>query len=160
MSKKLNLFVVLFVLLLVNSGVLAFELAPDFKLDTINKETITLSSFRGNKPVLLMFWTTWCPFCVDQLILLETKYSELSKSGLEILAINSGESAYKVERFLKGRKLPYPVLLDTRSFIATSFDLIGVPTYVFIDKDGYIIYRGNRFPKKESEKLLSAERKE
>lgn len=154
MKRGLNLFIVSCAFLLVNSAVFASELALDFKLDTINKETITLSSYRGNNLGLLIFWTTWCPFCVDQLRLLETKYPELSKAGLEILAINAGESANKVVKFFKGHNLPYPVLLDTRSFVATSFDVIGVPTYVLIDKNGYIVYKGNHFPKREYEELL------
>lgn len=154
------LFIVSFILCLVNFTVSASELAPDFKLNTLDNQTVVLSSFRGHKPVLLMFWTTWCPFCVDQLVVLETKYSELSKSGLEILAINAGESIYKVGRFLKNRNLPYQMLLDTETSVAAFFNIIGVPTYVLIDKDGYVVFKGNRFPEKEPEELLSAERKE
>lgn len=130
-------------------------LAPDFELVNLKKNTVALSSYRRlQQPVLLIFWTTWCPYCRDQLMEINDKYAQLTKDNLGLLAINVGESIAKVEKFVSLRNFSYEFLLDQNTDVARSFDIMGVPTYVLIDKDGYILSVDNSFPKKEIEGLV------
>jgi len=131
------------------------QIAPDFRLESIMRNQVTLSSFKGEKQVLLLFWTTWCPYCREQLMWLNDKYSQFSKQGLEILTINVGESLGRVERFVNLRKLTYPVLLDETSYVASLFEIMGVPTYVLVDKEGCIVFSENTLPEKKLESYLS-----
>lgn len=82
------------------------------------------------------------------------KYAQLTNSKIGLLAINVGESAAKVEKFVSLRNFSYEFLLDQDTNVARSFDIMGVPTYVLIDKDGYISSVDNSFPKKEIEGLV------
>jgi len=127
------------------------EAAPEFSLADLNNNIVSLSSYKGKQGVLLFFWTTWCPFCREQLKVINNKYSRLSQKGLVVLGINSGEPAARVARFLKNYSLAYPVLLDDYSEVAIKYRLIGVPTYVLIDKQGNIIYQDNYFPTDEAQ---------
>lgn len=129
--------------------------APDFKLQDIHGDRITLSSYKDKQSVILFFWTTWCPYCREALRLLNDMYAELVKDGLEVLAINIGEPSYKVDNFVKSYQLNYRVLLDKYTTVAYAYDLLGVPTYVFIDKNGYIYFKGNSFPKERYKDLIS-----
>jgi peroxiredoxin len=82
-------------------------------------------------------------------------YMKLTSGGVEILAINVGESANKAGKFAKAHKLGYKVLLDRDSRVANSYDVIGVPTYILVNKEGEIAFTGNSYPHKEIDKLIS-----
>jgi len=123
----------------------AAQLVPDFRLHSLRSDAVSLGSFKGKKAVLLMFWTTWCPYCRGQLISLNDQYKQFSEKGMQVLAINVGEPAEKVEKFVKLRNLSLPLLLDNDSAVANYFELMGVPTYVFIDINGYVVTRDNYF---------------
>ena len=130
--------------------------APDFELNSLDGQTISLSDFRG-KPVLLNFWASWCGPCVFEMPFLQEIYDEWSGKGLILLAVNIGESSSKVKEFLQKHNLSLPVLLDTKKVAAQKYNIAGIPTTFFIDKDGIIreIFLG-AFPNKEIiEKKLS-----
>ena len=159
MKSYLKIFVVLFILLSLFSNFTfakAAQLAPDFKLVDLKKNIIILSSYRRlQQPVLLIFWTTWCPYCRDQLIEVNNKYGQLKKDNLKVLAINVGEPIGKIEKFVSFRNFSYEFLLDQDTNVARSFNIMGVPTYVLINKDGYILTVSNSFPEKEIEELFN-----
>jgi len=130
------------------------EPAPDFSLQDLNKKTFTLSDYKGKQPVILFFWTTGCPYCRDELKMLNDTHLKMAKDGFEVLAVDIGEASFRVENFAERRLLTFRILLDQTGDVATAYGLFGVPTYVLIDKDGNIVYKGNGFPIKEYNKLL------
>ena len=122
-------------------------LAPEFKLRDLYYDEISLSSFREDKqPVLLFFWTTWCPFCQRELNVLKDMYGTLAKDGVEVLAIDVGEMPDKVDALVKSYNLSFRVLLDKDSGVANSYGVMGVPTYVLVNQDGFIAFQDNDFP--------------
>lgn len=131
------------------------EQASDFNLPDLEQNAYLLSRNQDKNNVLLVFWTTWCPFCSEELQRLNKVYQNLSKEGLEVVAVNVGERQNKVAAFVKRYNLSYKVLLDTSASVSKSFSVIGVPTYVLIDKKGRIVFTDNYFPEKEYKKLIS-----
>jgi cytochrome c biogenesis protein CcmG/thiol:disulfide interchange protein DsbE len=111
--------------------------APDFQLQSLDGQSITLSSLRGN-PVLINFWATWCGPCASEVSYLQEIDDEWSDKGLVVLAINWGESAAQVEQFLQAHNLSFQVLLDTNKAAAEKYGIRAFPTTFFIDKDGII----------------------
>ena len=73
--------------------------------------------------------------------------------NIELLAINIGESANRVRKFTQSFNLSFPVLLDQSSFVSDRYDILGVPTYVIINKAGKIVFIGNRFAKEKLKEL-------
>ena len=120
--------------------------APDFTLIDVHDDTITLSSYKGKQPVILFFWTTWCPFCQKELRVLNDRYGGLVREGFEVLAIDVGEDPDKVTNFVTSYYLAYRVLLDKDTMASLKYSLVGVPTYVIVDKDGNIVFKDNFFP--------------
>jgi peroxiredoxin len=122
--------------------------APDFQLQDLKGANVTLSQFKGQKPVLLYFWATWCHFCMA----VRPEVIELRKAtaqdDIEILAINvgSGDSLAKLKRFEESDPAPYTVLYDPDSKVTHSFKVEGIPHFVLLDKTGAIKYQGNRLP--------------
>jgi peroxiredoxin len=111
--------------------------APDFQLNTLDEQTVSLSEFRG-EPVLVNFWTTWCGPCNTELPFIQQIYEEWQGKGLVVLAINIGESPSDVAEFIQGQGLSFPILLDTNTNTARGYDIQEIPTTFFIDKDGII----------------------
>lgn len=132
----------------------ANELAVNFSLLDSNGKQVLLSDYK-DKPVILFFWTTWCPYCREELRALEGIYPGLTKEGWELFAINTGESSYKIDNFLKKYSLTFKVLLDRDTNIAHAYKIIGVPTYILIDKKGYIVFKGHYFPRDAYKDLIS-----
>jgi len=130
------------------------KLAPDFRLQDLKQGTVTLSSYEGNQPVILFFWTTWCPYCRQELKKLNSLYPQLAKDGWELLAINIQEPSYRVENFTQSFNLSFKVLLDKEAAVSGSYGIFGVPTYVFINKQGYISLEEHFFPEEKYKKLI------
>jgi len=133
-----------------SSGARVGEPAPDFQFQNLDGQNISLSDLRG-EPVLINFWATWCRPCVLEMPYLQEIYEEWSDAGLILLAINMGESPAQVEDFMRNYNLSLPVMLDTKRFVAQMYNITGIPTTFFIDKDGIIQEKIiGAFPNKES----------
>jgi len=113
--------------------------APPFSLKMLDGEkVVSLSDFKG-KPILLKFWATWCPSCVEELPPME-KFSEGRKEQLVILmAAIDGEKEKKVRRLIKDKKITVPVLLDPKAKTARSYGVNFVPVSFFINREGLIV---------------------
>lgn len=131
------------------------DLAPEFNLNDLGGNPVSLSDYRGVKPVILIFWTTWCPYCRTALKSLKDSYQLYRERGIEILAINTGESAQKVNSFVEGLGLGFKNLLDRDAQVAYDYNVLGVPTYFLISKEGKIIFKGNTLPQARLNELFS-----
>jgi peroxiredoxin len=116
--------------------------APDLNLKTPAGESVSLSTYIGKKPVLLVFWASWCTDCQAEIPLLK----KLNADGFKVIAINEGESAWKTKRFIAMNNIGYQVVLDSDGSAAKSFQVPGVPACVIINKTGLIAYRGSGLP--------------
>jgi len=122
-----------------------FAMASDVILNDLSGQPVNIASFKG-KPVILFFWTTWCPYCRGELKNLNQQYAQITKEGIVVLAVNVQESEYKVKRFFAGYTLNFKVLLDKSGLLSNDYDLLGVPTFIFLDQSGRVISRVNRLP--------------
>ena len=133
------------------------KLAPDFQLQSLDGQAVSLGDFRG-KPVLLNFWATWCGPCRFEMPFIQEIFEKKERSdiGLVILAINIGESPSAVKKFVESRGLTFTVLLDTKQEVAQIYNIRGIPATFFIDKSGIIqdIKMGAFTSKAEIERLL------
>jgi len=115
--------------------------APDFTLTDINGEDITLSNLKGKK-VLLNFWATWCPYCVEEMPDLNKIYNE-NKDELVVVGVDVGEDIQIVNKFLRDNGVDYPIVLDTNGRVALKYNAnISLPTSYIIDEEGII--KGNQ----------------
>ena len=122
--------------------------AKDFELPSVDGERIRLSDYRGKKPVLLYFWTIWCPSCHAVKPEVVKLRQQTRADQLEILAVNvgSGDSFERVQRYQNAHPVPYKVLYDGDGVAAKAFEVRGVPLFVVVDRDGSIVYRDHQLP--------------
>ncbi len=111
-------------------------LAPDFTLQDLNGQSVSLSSFRG-KPVLLNFWATWCPPCRKEMPELQ-EFHRRYGDQVVLVGVNWGEGTSTVKRFLDQLGVSYPNLIDERGTAFVLYRLTGIPESYFIDPEGYL----------------------
>ena len=117
----------------------------DLILNDLKSNPVNLSSLAG-KPTILFFWTTWCPYCRSELRALNKAHPQMEKEGVAVFAVNVGETGYKVENFLKSYALNLRVLLDKNGLAAENYEIRGVPTYIFINKNGRVTATEHSMP--------------
>ena len=83
------------------------------QFETIDGRILPMASFQG-RPLLINFWATWCPPCVEELPLLDQFYRDNAVKGWQVLGIAIDQKV-KVEQFLKKMPLAFPVVLDGAS---------------------------------------------
>ena len=114
--------------------------ADDWTLLTQNKQSISLSDYK-NKPVILHFWATWCPYCEKlqpKLVELQQKYKA---SNVEIVAISFNEDNGTLpQNHLTERGYTFKTAVNGDK-IAQMYGVQGTPTTFFINKKGEIIFK-------------------
>ncbi|TET30209.1 MAG: TlpA family protein disulfide reductase [Anaerolineales bacterium] len=114
-------------------------LAPDFTLESLSGDEISLSDMRG-KVIVLNLWASWCPPCRAEMPALQRVYQENKERGLEVLAVNmtAQDSLADVEAFVQEFNLTFPILLDTSGEVGNTYLMRALPTTFFIDREGVI----------------------
>lgn len=115
--------------------------APEFRLQAPDGKSFSLSNFRG-KVVMVHFWATWCPPCVEELPLLAKLYPELSGNDFEMLAISVDEGgANAVRTFMQQNNLHVPVLLNPDRSVASLYGTYKFPETYIVDRLGVVRYK-------------------
>ena len=125
--------------------------APDFTLKALSGQKINLTEYRGDQPVILFFWATWCPHCRVQLKDMTKMKPRLDEQKIKLLLVDLEEQASHVKKYMDKLKSPYDVLLDENAEVAEQYRIVGVPSFFFIDKKGQIKAVEHILPKKYEE---------
>ncbi len=111
--------------------------APQFELLGLDGESFQLSDFRG-QPVWISFWATWCPPCRAESPDMVTVYEANRDEGLVLIAISIAEGADTVRDYVERVGISYTVGLDQSTAVAATYRIVGIPTHLFIDRDGIV----------------------
>ncbi len=109
--------------------------APDFTLKDTDK-TVSLSQFRG-KPLVLNFWATWCPPCIEEIpsmIRLQT----LMGGKVQILGISTDVDNDAYRRFISDKKINFLTVRDGDQRVNTMYGTYKFPETYIIDGKGVI----------------------
>ncbi|MGB9715870.1 MAG: peroxiredoxin family protein [Thermodesulfovibrionales bacterium] len=113
------------------------SLPPDFTLNDLCGNKVTLSQFRG-KVVILNFWSIWCGPCLAEMPSLNKLYLEFKDKGLIVLALAEDPAEKPLREYVKEKGLAFPVLIDKEKKVYFKYSLFGIPVSFLIDKKGYI----------------------
>ncbi|MCL2215596.1 MAG: TlpA family protein disulfide reductase [Defluviitaleaceae bacterium] len=116
--------------------------AYDFAVVDSEGNEVRLSDFFG-KPIVLNFWTTWCPACVRSSPYFEQLYRERG-NDIHILKVNlpgGRETRQAVDEFIAANGYTFPVYFDIYGEAARAYGIRPIPDTVFINTAGYITTR-------------------
>jgi cytochrome c biogenesis protein CcmG/thiol:disulfide interchange protein DsbE len=119
---------------IVNAG----DSAPDFSITTDTGKTMSKSDF-GGKLLLLNFWATWCPPCIEEIPGLNDMAQALGPKGLVILGVSVDKDADIYKKFLQRNPLLYPTARDPEQKINLRYGTIQYPESYLIDRNGKVI---------------------
>ena len=115
--------------------------APDFSFVSSEGEHIALDDLRG-KVVVLDFWATWCPPCLDSIPALRNMHKKFSQEQSFVLLGISADSDDDVWRqFTVKNKMIWPQYRDGDWRIRRAFRVSAFPTYVVIDHEGIVRFQ-------------------
>jgi len=110
--------------------------AKDFAF-TVDGKPARLSDFRG-KVVLLNFWASWCPPCVDEAPALNQLQQRLSSLGGTILGVSIDEDPNAYQDFLRMYSVDFPTYRDPSKQISLGYGTLMIPETYVIDRSGRI----------------------
>jgi len=114
------------------------QVAPDFSLEKLGGGTISLAEYRGRKPVVLDFWTTWCPNCKRSMPNLNAFY-EKYKDQVEVIGIDMQENPALVQKTINDWGITFPIALDSNGSVTRAYGVRYTNVHVLIDKDGNVV---------------------
>ena len=113
----------------------------DLKFTAVDGSEVDLATLRG-KVVLVDFWATWCPPCVEEVPELVATYEKFKDQGFAIVGISLDEDKAALEKFTTENKMTWPQFFDGKGWeneFAKRFKIQSVPTMWLLDREGKLI---------------------
>jgi peroxiredoxin len=110
----------------------------DFEAVTLDGQTVRLSDYVGQGPVLLNFMHTWCVPCNRSAPHMVRVYEAHESEGFTIVSVSVDEPVQAGQDFVARYGIQYPFLRDPRSSAFRKYALAGMPTSLMLDKEGTI----------------------
>jgi len=128
-------------------GVIAYSLrdtsakeggpAPDFTIRADSGASVTPVSF-GGKVLVLNFWATWCPPCIQEIPSLDRFQKEFAGSGVKVVAVSIDKNPQKYKNFLDHVRVSFATARDPDAEVSSRYGTYQIPE-TYIIKDGRIM---------------------
>jgi len=112
-------------------------LAPNFKVQTLDGEQISLDQLSG-KVVVMDFWATWCPPCVSSVPELKDLTKKYPRTKLVLISFSADHDQQAWRDFVAKKNMEWPQYWDSDGRIRNAFGVNAFPTYLVIDPEGFI----------------------
>jgi thiol-disulfide isomerase/thioredoxin len=125
------------------------------KLENLDGEVRSLSSYLADGPLLIDFWATWCKPCLVALPELQTLHTDLADRGLQVLGVNEDgpRNASKVKPFVRSHGLTFPVVLDLNREAQRRLNALTLPTTLLLNAEGTVVHASFGYRKGDFDKL-------
>jgi peroxiredoxin len=115
--------------------------APDFTLQTVDGESVKLSSYIG-RPIILNFWASWCSPCKSQMPMYQEKY-DAYQDDIVFLAValidGSEETVESAKAYMEKSGYTFPIYFDMSNQVNEVYGVNSIPATFFIAPDGVIV---------------------
>lgn len=141
-----------------SSGISKGDIPPDFSITTIDGKQYRLSEFRNERPVLLYFWASWCPYCKQDLNIVKEIYPKYAdKVKFIAIDLDTYENADLIRKYGEKLGLIGVDFAEADIKILSDYAITRTTTKYAIGKDGIILYKGSGvFTKEQWDVLLNS----
>jgi len=139
-------------------GINKGNLPPDFTITTIDGKQLNLREFKNeNRPVLLYFWASWCPYCSRDFDIVKNIYPKYAdKVAFLAIDLDTNEKADLINNYKTRKNLQGIDFAEGKESILSDYGITHTTTKYAIGKDGTILYKGSGvFNEQQWEVLLS-----
>lgn len=112
--------------------------APSFEIKDRNGRVYTARDF-GGKLLILNFWATWCPPCVEETPRLSRLQEILAKDGVVILAVSIDKKEETYKKFVDRFQVKFATAWDPDARISASFGTYRFPESYVINREGKVV---------------------
>ncbi len=148
MSKTNALKILALLLILGGAAIVALRLrqprpvdvgdrAPDFTLPALTRGSLSLHGF-SRQVVVLNFWATWCPPCVEETPGLERFAEQMHAQGVTVIGVSVDQDAEALQTFAAQQHLSFPIGRDPDQSVANRYGTFQFPETYIIDQDGRV----------------------
>jgi thiol-disulfide isomerase/thioredoxin len=109
---------------------------PTFSVPDLEGKIHDYSEYRGKSPLVINFWGTWCPPCRMELPDLKKVYAEYNPKGLVIVSLAVKDTPERVREFASKNEMNWVMLMGDIPTLVSFGATSGVPTTIFIDRNG------------------------
>ena len=113
------------------------DTAPDFTITTDDGRTISRSNF-GGRLLVLNFWATWCPPCIEEMPSLDRFQKQFAGSGVVVLGVSVDRDANAYRRFLERARVSFLTARDPEARISSRYGTFKFPETYVIDRRGRV----------------------
>lgn len=117
------------------TGLTPGQPAPNFRMVLDDGNSLTLADLQGN-PILINFWATWCGPCRIEMPDIVRHHN--AGDDLIVIAVNVQEDLAEIGPFAEDFQMNMPIVRDQEGELRRRYDLLGMPTSIFIDRDGNV----------------------
>jgi peroxiredoxin len=128
--------------------------APDFSIKADNGQSVSTSSF-GGKLLVLNFWATWCPPCVEETPSLSRFAAQLAPSGVVVLGISVDKDEKQYRDFVARYRPAFLTARDPQAKINADFGTFKYPETYVISANGKVLRKFISDQPWDSDKMIS-----
>ncbi len=111
--------------------------APDFTVPGFPGGEVSLGKLRG-RVVLVNFWATWCPPCVEESPSLEKLAAQMRDQGVDVLGVSVDQDAAALQKFIDRFHLTFTIGRDPNQELAHRYGTFKYPETYIVDRDGRV----------------------
>lgn len=111
--------------------------APDFQVKDLNGEDLSLGKYKG-QIVLLDFWATWCPPCINEIPKLKKVYEKYKDQKFQIIGVSLDRTMPPLAAYVQDEELAWVHYWDENREVRNQYGVTAIPTAFLIDGEGII----------------------
>ncbi|MBL6989559.1 MAG: redoxin domain-containing protein [Bacteriovoracaceae bacterium] len=113
--------------------------AKNFKLNNLDGKPVSLEQYKG-KWIFITFWATWCGTCHTEIPALQRLHQQFKNQNVVILGVSIDTSNIEdVKKLIKSAGVSFPILLDDKNEVVTSYRAHSIPSMYVISPDWKIV---------------------
>ena len=112
--------------------------APEWRLENVAGSTISFTAEDRLRPAVLLFWTSWCPYCRELMPFLDRIQREYAARGVSVYALNIWEDSDPLAYFSE-RQYAMPLLLAA-DLVAEDYGVKSTPAVLVVDESLRVHY--------------------
>ena len=114
------------------------DTAPDFSITADNGKTITPTNF-GGKLLILNFWATWCPPCIQEMPSLDRLQRTFAGRGLVVVGVSVDKDEKAYRDFLSRVNVAFLTARDPEQKVNSQYGTVQYPESYIIDSNGKVV---------------------